>query len=147
VPEGFDDGYAIAADDAPPPPPPPPPPIPGRRPGAASSVPATGGFKDSTVKGAGGFRWNWKAALNILIGVGIIGFGIFEFGVLGRREAAAALTGETVRIRGRRSGLTALIYAIGGKVAVLGFFVVVGIIFIGGALAVMFGKAAGDTES
>jgi hypothetical protein len=141
VPEGFED-YGMAADA--PPPPPPPPPIPGRRPAAAAAptAPATGGFKDSTASGGAGFHWNWKAALNVLIGLGLIGFGFVEFAHIGQLEARH----ETVHFTGRRSFYLTIMYQIGGRIGVLGFFVIAGILFIGGAVLVMMGKI-GHSES
>jgi hypothetical protein len=135
VPEGFED-YAMAADA--PPPPPPPPPIPGRRP-AAAAAPATGGIKDSTAKSSGGgvsFHWNWKAALNVLIGLGLIVIGFVEFIDIAHREAA----GETIVFRGRRSGYLTIMYAIGGRFGVLGLFALAGLLFIGGAVLTFMGK-------
>lgn len=134
LPEGFED-FGVAEDA---PPPPPPPPIPGRRPAAAAAPVATGGFKDSTAKassGSGGFRWNWKAALNVLFGLGIIGFGVIEYLSISQTEAA----GEEV-VFGRRNRWLRTVYAIGGKWGVLGFFVVVGICLIGGGVLRMMGK-------
>jgi hypothetical protein len=131
VPEGFED-FGIAEDA----PPPPPPPIPGRRPAAAAPA-AAGGFKDSTAKSSsrGGFHWNWRAALNVLVGLGIVAFGIFEFLSISQTEAA----GDEV-VFGRRNRWLRTVYAIGGKWAVLAFFVIVGICFIGGAILKMMGK-------
>lgn len=135
VPEGFED-YGMAADA---PPPPPPPPIPGRRPAAAavSAATPTGGFKDSTATtGGGGFHWNWKAALNVLIGLGLIGFGFVEFAHIGQLEAQH----KAVHFTGRRSFYLTIMYQIGGRFGVLGFFILAGILFIGGAVLVMMGK-------
>jgi hypothetical protein len=136
VPEGFEDAYAMAGDDAPPPPPPPP--ISSR---PAPAAAAKGGFKDSTKAAGdgGGFRWNWKAALNILIGLGLIVVGFIEYADIAHKEAVH----QEVHFTGRRSGWLTIMYAIGGKFGVLGFFVVAGILFIGGAVLVMMGKIAG----
>jgi hypothetical protein len=123
------------SDDVAPPPPPPPPPLPGRKAGGAPA-PSSGGFKDSTAAKSGGFQWNWKAALNILVGIGLIAFGFFEYADIGNREAHH----ETVRFTGRRSGWLSIMYAIGGRTGVLGFFILAGVLFIGGAVLVMLGK-------
>ena len=140
VPEGFED-YGMPADA---PLPPPPPPIPGRRPAtAAAGAPATGGFKDSTATAAGsGFHFSWKALANIVIGLGLIVVGFLEFVDIGHKEAVH----ETVHFTGRRSGYLTIMYAIGGRFGVLGFFVVAGLAFIGGAVLVMLGKI-GQSQS
>jgi hypothetical protein len=137
LPEGFEDSYATA-DDAPPP----PPPIPGRAPAATTATtPTKGGFKDSTAKAGGGFRWNWKAAFNVLAGLGVIAFGVFEFLSISQTEAS----GDEV-VFGRRNRWLRTLYGIGGKWAVLGFFVIVGLVWAGGALLTMMGKI-GNTST
>ena len=134
VPEGFED-FGMAADA---PPPPPPPPVPGRRPAAAAvAAPATGGFKDSTASAGGaGFHFSWKAVVNILIGLGLIVVGFLEFADIGHKEALH----QEVHFTGRRSGYLTIMYAIGGRYGVLGFFAIAGLAFIGGAVLVMMGK-------
>jgi len=128
-PEGFEDTY----DDAAPPPPPPPPPPVGSH-GApvpiagAKSVGETGG-------GGGGFNFSWGVLVNILIGLGLIGFAVWQFNHIAEAEAL----GETPRF-GRKGGILRLLYGMGGKWLVVGAFAGLGAVMAIGGVLVMIGK-------
>jgi hypothetical protein len=85
--------------------------------------------------GPAGFKWHWKAALNVLIGVGIAAFGIFEYVHIAHMEQE----GE-VHFTGRRRYFWSLLYKIGGKWAITGLFLLVALAMIGGGIMVMLGK-------
>ncbi len=142
APEGFD-AFGLAGDDAPPPPPPPPvggdvPPPPPTT--AYGNLPRGKIASGATGKKAG---FNWKAALNLLIGLGIAAFGIYMFNDIAATEKA----GKTVNIgRGRRGWVLQWIYNVAGKWGVVALFVLVGLMFIGGAIMVMMGKSTGESS-
>ena len=99
-------------------------------------MPKTGGRAQTQ---SSGFQFSGKALWNLLIGVGLIGFGIFEYIQIAGVEAE----GDTPRF-GRRSGWLKLIYGIGGKWGVLGFFALIGLGLIVFAVLVMLGKKTYD---
>jgi len=135
APEGFGDMDEIPM--APPPPPPPmagagaPPPPPTRGTMSRGTMPKSGGAAAAST----GFTWNWKAALNALFGLGITAFGVFEYFRIAQMEQDG-----NVHFTGRRRAFWNLLYGIGGKWAVMGLFLLVGISMIIGGVLVMLGK-------
>src|SRR5687767_1922118 len=153
APEGFDDMGEIPMAPPPPPPPmagagvgggpgaapayaPPPPPGAGTRGTIARGSMPRGGGRVPKTGGGSGFTFSGKAVWNMIWGIGIIAFGIFLFVTYAEKEAA----GESVRIRGRRSGIIWLIYNTLGKWGLLGLFTLVGLGLILFAVMVMMGK-------
>ena len=145
APEGFGDMDEIPMAPPPPPPPmagggappPPPPPVAGTRGTIArGTMPKSGGRAQQQ---SSGFQFSGKALWNLIIGVGLIGFGIFEYISLSGMEAE----GRTPRF-GRRSGWLRLMYTIGGKWGVLAFFALIGLGLIAFAVLVMLGKKSYD---
>ncbi|HSI32649.1 MAG: hypothetical protein ACAI43_06140 [Phycisphaerae bacterium] len=125
-PERFEDTYTETA-----PPPPPPPPV---RAAHGAPVPISGA-KPVGESGTGGGGFSWGVVVNMLIGIGLIGFAFFEYKVIADAEAH----GQEPRF-GRRSGLTRLVYGIAGKWGVVGVFAGIGLLMLLGGLAVLLGK-------
>jgi len=135
IPEGFEDMYQPGMDV---PPPPPPPPVSSSFAGSAGHTPPVAIKGAKSIGGSdssGGFKWSWGAALNVLIGLGLIGFAVMEYFLISDAEAQ----GVAPKF-GRRSGLTRLIYGVAGKWGVAIAFSLIGLAMIVGGILVMMGK-------
>jgi hypothetical protein len=143
MPEGFDDEIPMAPPPPPPPmgaggtalAPPPPPPMAARGTMPRGTLPRSGG-KAGKSSASSGFQFSGKALWNLLIGVGLIAFGVFLFVDISHKERS----GQEVYFSGRRSGWLNLLYSIAGKWGPLGFFGIIGLGLIGFAVMVMLGK-------
>jgi hypothetical protein len=97
-------------------------------------MPRSGGRLSQS--GGSGFTFSGKALWNLILGAGIIAFGIFLFISYAAKEDA----GDEVRAGGRRRGIIWLIYNTLGKWGILGLFTLVGLGMILFAVMVMMGK-------